>query len=83
MKKKSKKSVKAKSKKVNKTKNLVMYVENSSPKAKFFDDVTSAMNFVELFKATNPVPMDGYWVDYVIADIKGEIIPVDSEMDLT
>lgn len=65
--KKSKKPVKTKTKK---SKNLVFFVEDSSPKVKQFKTPQAAFSFAEFFMVTHPNMDDGYWVDNVIVDFK-------------
>jgi hypothetical protein len=60
-----------------KSQNLVLYVENSTPNMKLFSDPKKAIKFADKFTKDNPNPMDGYWVDFVITDIRGEIIPME------
>jgi hypothetical protein len=53
---------------------LVVYVVDSSPTVKKFKDAEKAMDFVYRFTNEHPNVSDGYWVDYVITDIKGDFI---------
>lgn len=58
-----------------KSKSLVLYVENSTMKGKTFKDAKSAQSFADKFKKQNPIFMDGYWVELIVADIQGTITP--------
>ena len=66
-----------KTKRKPKTVNLVFYVNNSTLKVKRFNSANAAVDFVSIFKANNPNIQEGFWVDCVITDIKGDIIPMD------
>ena len=58
------------------SKNLVIYVENCSPKVKQFTTPTKALAFANDFITLFPNPNDGYWVDFVLTDIK-EVVNFD------
>ena len=78
-----KKTVKVKSPKKSKSKNLVLYVEDCSMKGKTFNDVKSMNSFINEFnkKYPNQGRPNYYgddWIELVITDIKGKITPVDS-----
>ncbi len=60
-----------------KSQNLVLYVQNNEPSIKLFSDPKKAMKFVDKFTKDNPDPQDGYWIDFVITDIRGEIVMMD------
>jgi hypothetical protein len=65
-------------KKAKKTKyNLLMYVANSSPKIKRFDDIKDLNSFVAKFDLKYPdatAGETGYWIDYAVTGITGELI---------
>jgi len=78
----AKKSPKAKKSKpakkgVPKSKCLVIYVENSSPKSKIFETEKSAWNFIDKYKDDHPDVRDGWWVEYLVTNIKGEVYYLD------
>lgn len=52
---------------------LVHYVDDSTPKLKKFASEKAAQAFVKKFQKENPLPQDGFWVDYLISDIRGEV----------
>jgi len=75
-KKTTKKTIKKTVKKTTKSYNLLMYVENCTPKLKKFADMKDMQAFVEDFHKQYPeaeASTSGYWVDYVITDIKGKV----------
>lgn len=65
-------------KKVTKNRNMVLYVEDSTMKAKVFEDAKSANKFVEDFKKNQLDPENGYWVDLLVTDIRGDIKYLDT-----
>ena len=66
----------AKKQKSPKGKHFVSYVEDSSPKLKFFNKKADVQKFVDAFTKKNPEPMDGYWVDFVCYDV-GSFVAID------
>lgn len=65
-------------KKVTKNRNMVLYVEDSTMKAKVFEDAKSAIKFAEDFKKYYSDPENGYWVDLLVTDIRGDIKSLDT-----
>lgn len=68
---------KAKSPKKSKSKNLVLYVEDSTMKAKTFTDVKKAQKFIDNFKNNENIAYDGYWIDLLVTDIGGDVVSFD------
>ena len=67
-----------------KSRNIVVYVENSTPKGKVFANAKSMMAFVKKFNKTYPNEArmnDGYWIDLIITNIQGEITDVNGEFE--
>ena len=63
--------------------NVVLYVENCTPKGKVFSDSKSLEAFVKKFNKKYPRSVDGYddnWIDVIITDIKGSISDVDGRL---
>lgn len=56
-----------------KTKNLVLYVENCTPKVKVFDAAIKAKNFVKEFNKKYAELREDNWADLIITDIRGDI----------
>lgn len=69
--KKSKSPVKTKGR------SLLLFVENCSPRAKFYENAEEAKAFIKDFKKNSPDKWEGYWVDYLITDIQGEVLCFD------
>jgi hypothetical protein len=68
-----------------KSRNIVVYVENSTPRGKVFTNAKSMMVFVNKFNKMYPKEArmnDGYWIDLIITDIKGEITDVQGEFGI-
>lgn len=73
-----------KSPKKSKSKNLVLYIEDSTMKGKLFTDIMKAQGFADKFKKDHPNPMNGYWVELIVSDIRGNITPeYDSPLEIT
>src|ERR1035437_10124055 len=56
--------------------NLLMYVEDSSPKIKKFVSMKDMEKFVSDFEKKYPDPdgpRDGNWIDYCVTDVSGKI----------
>lgn len=56
---------------------MVLYVEDSTMKARLFKEAKKAIKFVETFTKKHPDPMEGYWVDMLVTDITGDITSLD------
>jgi hypothetical protein len=69
---------KPKKPKAKKSKNLVLYVEDSTMKCKVFDDIDILNCFVKEYRKIYSNPYDGFWIDLIVTDIKGKIDSVDS-----
>jgi hypothetical protein len=52
---------------------VVYYVVDSSPKLARFKTKKDATVFIEKFQKENPSPHDGYWIDFLISDVRGDI----------
>lgn len=53
-------------------------------KGKLFKDAKKAQGFADNFKKDNPNPMDGYWIELIVTDIQGDIMPAeDSPLEIT
>jgi len=74
---KSPKKTKAKAK-AKKVKNLVFFVDNSTPRIANFSTAKEALEFANNFRDTQGNPNDGYWVDLVVSDIQGEVTLFDN-----
>jgi hypothetical protein len=60
------------------SKNLVTYVENSSPKIKVFSSAAKAKFFIDTFNKKYPTPQDGWWVDLLVTGITGKVVSFDT-----
>ena len=63
--------------------NVVLYVENCTPKGKVFADSKSLESFVKKFNKKYPRETslyDGNWIDVIITDIRGSISDVDGRL---
>jgi hypothetical protein len=60
-----------------KSKHLVTYVENCSPKIKIFRSELAARKFVDSFSKKHLGHKDDAWIDLLVTDIKGEIEKLD------
>ena len=63
--------------------NVVLYVENCTPKGKVFSDSKSLEAFVKKFNRDYPRDTDAFddnWIDVIITDIKGSISDVDGRI---
>jgi hypothetical protein len=57
-----------------KSSHYVHFVENCTPGLKKFNSEKAAIAFVRKFQKENPHPADGYWVDFLISDVRGNTI---------
>ena len=64
-----------------KAKCFLVYVDDSSPVTKTFDNKKEAWKFVEEFHAAHPNPHDGYWVYYLVTGIRCKINYLDSSSE--
>jgi hypothetical protein len=53
---------------------FVHYVDNSTPKIKYFNSESSMKRFVNKFLKENPDPMDGYWVDFYVLNAERVVL---------
>jgi hypothetical protein len=62
-----------------KTKCLLTYVENSSPKAKLFSSEKQMNDFIEDFETKHAEygADDGYWIDICVTGITGRAVSLD------
>jgi hypothetical protein len=57
---------------------IIHYVEDSTSKMKKFTSISELNDFRLNFEHENKgKEFDGYWIDFIITDIHGKIIPVD------
>jgi len=63
--------------------NLVLYVEDCTPKGKVFENSKALESFVKKFNKKYPRDTDCYddnWIDVIITDIKGSISDLDGRL---
>ena len=63
--------------------NVVLYVENCTPKGRVFSDSKSLEAFVKKFNKDYPRDRDAFddnWIDVIITDIRGSISDVDGRI---
>lgn len=78
---------KAKKKTNKKAYHLVFYVENCTPYVRRYGDKEKLKKFVAKFMKKHPSAeaiygTSGYWVDYAVFDIKGDIVYFTDECDV-
>lgn len=57
-----------------KIRHLLYYVEDCTPIAKEFDTIEEMDNFIGEFLIKHPDPMDGYFINFKITNVHGDII---------